>query len=648
MPLRAGQRHRLPRRDRPLHPRGRPRVPGVRRRYTNAPAIIRRGLPRHRGPRRAVLGLGPRDAHLRPGDLAVRGRGLASGAGQREQGAATGEAAHGAHGAHLRAPFEGRAATRRCSTRAACSSCCASTSPATRPSSSRRPAASRASSSSRWPRRCARTRAASARCALFYAVGWTQHTRGRAVHPRRRDHPAAAGQHRPPRRRHHGAARTRVDPGLDRHPDALRHPARLPADAARSRPARTLQQYLEQTRPETGYWGNASAYIVSLLKAWWGDAATADNDFCFDYLPRITGDHSYYQTCWRCSTAAARASSSWARTRRSARPTASCSAWRMAKLDWLVVRDLVEIETAAFWHDAPEIESGELRTEDIGTEVFLLPAATHVEKAGTFTNTQRLLQWRQPGGGAARGLPLRAVVHVPPRPPVREKLAGSTEPRDRPMLDLTWDYPHRGPERRARRRGSAARDLRRRARGRQGRARLPGAEGRRLHGLRLLDLLRASTPTGSTRPLAASPAREQSLGGAGVGLGVADEPPHALQPRLGRPRRKAVVGAQALRLVGRGGGQVDRRGRAGLPRDHPPALSAAGGSARRGRARGRRRLHHAGRREGLAVRALRLGGRAATHPLRARGVAVRQHPAPRPAVQPGPPAVSARRESLQR
>src|SRR4051812_11528538 len=65
----------------------------------------------------------------------------------------------------------------------------------------------------------------------------------------------------------------------------------------------------------------------------------------------------------------------------------------LARLDWLVVRDLAEIESAAFWYDSPEIETGELTTEAIATEVFLVPAAAHTEKDGTFTNTQRLLQW---------------------------------------------------------------------------------------------------------------------------------------------------------------------------------------------------------------------------------------------------------------
>ena len=88
----------------------------------------------------------------------------------------------------------------------------------------------------------------------------------------------------------------------------------------------------------------------------------------------------------------------------------------MAKLDWLVVRDFSLIESATLWKDGPEIETGELRTQDIGTEVFFMPAAAHTEKNGSFTNTQRMLQWHHAGGGARRGRAQRPVVHLPPGP----------------------------------------------------------------------------------------------------------------------------------------------------------------------------------------------------------------------------------------
>ena len=117
----------------------------------------------------------------------------------------------------------------------------------------------------------------------------------------------------------------------------------------------------------------------------------------------------------------------------------------MANLDWLVVRDLTMIESATWWLDGPEIETGELRTEDIGTEVFFLPAAAHTEKNGSFTNTQRMLQWHhqaiEPAGDARSELWF--YFHLGRI--IREKLAGSTDPRDRPLLDLTWDYPTEGP-----------------------------------------------------------------------------------------------------------------------------------------------------------------------------------------------------------
>jgi formate dehydrogenase major subunit len=120
----------------------------------------------------------------------------------------------------------------------------------------------------------------------------------------------------------------------------------------------------------------------------------------------------------------------------------------MAHLKWLVVRDLNLIESATFWKDGPEIETGELRTEEIGTEVFFFPAAAHVEKDGTFTQTQRMLQWHhkavEPPGDCRSEL--RFFFELGQK--MRAALAGSTSERDRPLLDLAWDYPvdeHREP-----------------------------------------------------------------------------------------------------------------------------------------------------------------------------------------------------------
>ena len=195
----------------------------------------------------------------------------------------------------------------------------------------------------------------------------------------------------------------------------------------------------------TGVWGNFRKYVVSLLRAWWGDAAAAENDFCFDYLPRINGDHSHYATMLKMLDGGVRGF--FVVGQNPAVGSANTKLIRLAlsKLDWLVVRDMQEVESASFWYDSPEIESGEVRPEDIGTEVFFLPAAAHTEKDGNVTNTQRLLQWHhkalEPRGDCRSDL--HWVYHLGKA--VRKKLAGSEDAKDRPLLDLTWEYPERGP-----------------------------------------------------------------------------------------------------------------------------------------------------------------------------------------------------------
>jgi len=205
----------------------------------------------------------------------------------------------------------------------------------------------------------------------------------------------------------------------------------------------TIGQYLDRVGSKTqkGFWANADAYLISLLKAWWGDAATADNDWAYHYLPRLTGPHGTYQAV--TGMLADEVEGYFLLGQNPAVGSANGRQQRrgMSHLKWLVVRDLNLIESATWWKDGPEIASGELRTEDIETEVFFLPAASHVEKAGTFTQTQRLLQWRHqavaPPGEASSELEF--FTELGNR--IRAKLAGSTDPRDRPLLDLVWDYP---------------------------------------------------------------------------------------------------------------------------------------------------------------------------------------------------------------
>ncbi|MDQ1392312.1 MAG: formate dehydrogenase major subunit [Acidimicrobiaceae bacterium] len=205
-----------------------------------------------------------------------------------------------------------------------------------------------------------------------------------------------------------------------------------------------LASFVEKESAQKGYWANMKAYFVSLLKAYYGDAATAANDFCFDYLPRLTASHSTYETVLAQMAGTCKGYFLMGENPAVGSANARLQRLGMANLDWLVVRDFSLIESATWWKDGPEIETGELRTGDIATEVFFLPAAAHTEKEGSFTNTQRLLQWHrkavEPAGDARSDLWF--MYHLGRR--IRAKLAGSVDPMDRPVLDLTWDYTTTG------------------------------------------------------------------------------------------------------------------------------------------------------------------------------------------------------------
>ncbi len=208
-----------------------------------------------------------------------------------------------------------------------------------------------------------------------------------------------------------------------------------------------LDKFVELNGPSTGVWGNLKSYMVSLLKAWWGDAATEENNYCYDYMPRIDGDHSHYPMMLKMLDGGVQGMFCVGQNPTVGSANGKLMRMALAKLDWLVVRDFQPTESALFWKDSPEHESGETRAEDIQTEIFFLPAAAHTEKSGNFTNTQRLLQWHwkavEPPDEARSDL--HWIYHLGKT--VRQKLSGSSDPKDRAILDLVWDYPVEGPHR---------------------------------------------------------------------------------------------------------------------------------------------------------------------------------------------------------
>jgi len=203
----------------------------------------------------------------------------------------------------------------------------------------------------------------------------------------------------------------------------------------------TLREYLaHQTKP-TGLWNNFPNYFISLLKAYYGKNATPENDFGYNWVPKVTGNHSFFEYLYDMADGKMEGMFMMGQNPAVAAANSRFQRTSLSKLKWLVVREMVEIEAATFWRDSPEVERGELKTEEIETEVFLFPAAGHAEKAGAFTQTQRMLQWRQkavnaPGDARSEGwfmhqLALRLIA----------KAKQSSDPLDEPLRALDWWYP---------------------------------------------------------------------------------------------------------------------------------------------------------------------------------------------------------------
>ncbi|MGH7904697.1 MAG: formate dehydrogenase, partial [Candidatus Dormibacteraceae bacterium] len=206
----------------------------------------------------------------------------------------------------------------------------------------------------------------------------------------------------------------------------------------------SLDGFVNRHSSQAGGWGGMRAYTISLLKAYFGPHASADNEWGFGYLPRIDRDDSTYQSILRMTKKEVKGFFVVGENPAVGSANSVLHRHALAGLDWLVVRDLVEIETASFWYDSPEIRRGEMRTEDIQTEVFFLPAAAHVEKEGSFTNTQRLLQWHHKAVEPRQDCRSELWFYYHLGRILRERLEASDDARDLPVLNLQWVYPTSG------------------------------------------------------------------------------------------------------------------------------------------------------------------------------------------------------------
>jgi len=210
-----------------------------------------------------------------------------------------------------------------------------------------------------------------------------------------------------------------------------------------------LAAYLKRASPATitpqgiagdksvNWWGNYKKYIVSLLKAWYGDAASKDNDFYFNHLPkrdpRVNNTHvGMFEAMGQGKIKGLWV---WGQNPAVGGPNSNGARTALGNLDWLMVADIWMNETAEFWK-RPGIEPTQVKTE-----VFVLPAASSYEKEGSISNSGRWVQWRykavEPPG---EGMPDLEIMHL-----VMLKLkelyqADTSAPQREAITKLAWDY----------------------------------------------------------------------------------------------------------------------------------------------------------------------------------------------------------------
>jgi len=189
---------------------------------------------------------------------------------------------------------------------------------------------------------------------------------------------------------------------------------------------------------QLSYWQNYKKFHVSLMKSWWGDAATQDNNFAFDYLPKLDKPYDLLQAIelmhngkmngYICQGFNVIASS----------PNKQKTTEALAKLKWLVVMDPLETETAEFWKAHGEFH--EVDSSKIQTEVFRLPTTCFAEERGSLVSSSRVLQWHwqgaEPPGKARSDIEIMSELFLR----LKKAYVAEGGKFPDPIVNLTWPY----------------------------------------------------------------------------------------------------------------------------------------------------------------------------------------------------------------
>jgi len=277
---------------------------------------------------------------------------------------------------------------------------------------------------------------------IMYALGWTQHSKGSqmircaAMMQLLLGNIGQAGGGMNALRGHSNIQGL-TDLGLLS--DLLPGYLTLPGEAETDYDAYLEKRTLAPLRPnQLSYWQNYPRFFVSLMKAWYGDAATADNDWCFDWLPKLDKMHDVLQVFEDMHQGTMNGYICQGFNPLAAFPDKRKLGEALANLDYLVVIDPLATETSEFWRDFGEFNEAD--PASITTEVFRLPSTCFAEEDGSLVNSGRWLQWHwkgaEPPGEAKGDAQIVAGLFLK----LRQLYADEGGAFPEPILNLTWNH----------------------------------------------------------------------------------------------------------------------------------------------------------------------------------------------------------------
>lgn len=277
---------------------------------------------------------------------------------------------------------------------------------------------------------------------IMYALGWTQHSKGSQIIRcgamlqllLGNIGQAGGGMNA---LRGHSNIQGLTDLGLLSNllPGYMTLPKETETDYERYIATRALQPL----RPnQVSYWQHYERFFVSLMKAWYGDAATADNNWCFDWLPKLDKTHDVLQVFEDMHQGRMKGYICQGFNPLAAFPNKRKLGEALAKLDFLVTIDPLETETSEFWKDFGDINP--VDSAAVQTEVFRLPSTCFAEEDGSLVNSGRWLQWHwkgaEPPGDAKGDAEIIAGIFMKLRQLYAEE--GGAFPD--PILNLSWEH----------------------------------------------------------------------------------------------------------------------------------------------------------------------------------------------------------------